>query len=137
FEVQPMSAGKPPVNIEEEQDDFDPASAERDLTLLLKALTEALGVLSAGGDRATALRESFSLARKGLRAQKALLLYVRGLAPLDLEILYASGLTFDQQEACREMRSSRGVSPSVVREAVEERRTVFIPNSQTQDGKLR
>jgi DNA-binding NtrC family response regulator len=118
-------------------DDFDPESAERDLTLLLRALTEALGVLSSGGDRATALRETFAHARRGLRAQKALLLYVRASDPLDLEVLYASGLAYEQQEACRRMQSSRGVSPSVIQEATEERRTVFIPNSQTRDGKLR
>src|SRR5262245_50533312 len=127
-------AGPPAGDPRDVTDDFDPAQAERDLTLLLRALTEALGVLSTGGDRATALRQSFVHAQKGLRALKALLLYVRSTEPLELEILYSSGLTQEQQEACQALQASRGVSPSVIRSAIEERRSVFIPNSQNRPG---
>jgi DNA-binding NtrC family response regulator len=106
----------------------------RDLKHLLRALTEALGVLSTGGDEPTALRESFAHAARGLGAQKGLLLEVRSLDPAELEILYGIGLTEEQQEACRRMQSSRGVSPSVIRAAIEERGSIFIPNSQVRGG---
>jgi DNA-binding NtrC family response regulator len=129
-------AGPPAGDPGDVADDFDPAQAERDLTLLLRALTEALGVLSTGGDRATALRESFVHAQRGLRALKALLLYVRSSHPLELEILYSSGLTFEQQQACLALESTRGVSPSVIRQVIKERQSVFIPNAQARDDKF-
>jgi transcriptional regulator with GAF, ATPase, and Fis domain len=107
---------------------------ERDATELLRALTEALGALSIDGNPELALKRSFGHAQQGLRAQKGLLLVVRALAPCELEILYASGLDSEEQEACRMMESLRGVSPSVIRTVVEECRSVFIPNSQVRSG---
>ena len=63
---------------------------ERDGTLLLGALTEALGALTAEGPE-RALQKSFGEAQRGLRARKGLLLVVRGLTPPEFEILYESG----------------------------------------------
>jgi DNA-binding NtrC family response regulator len=106
------------------------APESRDATLLLRALTEALGVLTLEGSPEVALQRSFGHAQKGLRARKGLLLVVRGLDPPEFEILYSSGLDREEQEACRKMQSLRGVSPSVIRTVIEECRPVFIPNSQ-------
>jgi DNA-binding NtrC family response regulator len=108
----------------------DRGPADRDATLLLEALTEALGALTLEGNSELALQRSFGSAQRGLRARKGLLLVVRDVAPPEFEILYASGLTADEQEACRRMESLHGVSPSVIRTAIESGRPVFIPNSQ-------
>ena len=109
----------------------DPGQAtERNPTQLLKALTVALHELRSGNP-VSALRESFASARAGLRAQKALLLYVHSEPPNpDLEILYSSGLSKDQQLACREGRSCDGVSPTVIQDAIRQRHTIYIPNTQ-------
>jgi transcriptional regulator with GAF, ATPase, and Fis domain len=106
--------------------------AERDLAHLLRALTEALKVLREGGDAETALQESFAHAQLGLRARKAILLYVRQSDPIELKILRSSGLTWDQQLACQAMRSADGVSPTVIGEAIASGKPVFIPNAQKQ-----
>jgi DNA-binding NtrC family response regulator len=108
----------------------DRGPADRDTPLLLEALTEALGALTLEGDPELALQRSFGSAQRGLRARKGLLLVVRDVSPAEFEILYASGLTPAEQEACRRMQSLHGVSPSVIRTAIEEGRPVFIPNSQ-------
>jgi DNA-binding NtrC family response regulator len=108
---------------------------ERDATLLLGALTTALSALGRT-DLDRALQESFGEAQHGLRARKGLLLVVRGLDPVAFEILYSSGLDAEEQEACRRMRSLRGVSPSVIRRVIEQGRPVFIPNAQVGSGSL-
>lgn len=110
-----------------------PASLETeegDRNLLNLALTIAQRELSRTGDPVVALSASFTYARRGLGAQIALLLYVRQNEPLELDILYASGLTWEQQEACRARRSVEGVSPSVIQEAIDQKTAIYIPNSQ-------
>lgn len=110
----------------------DPIEAdEGDRNLLNLAITLAQKELSRTGDPVLALTESFTYARKGLRAQIALALYVRPNDPNDFEVLYSSGLTWEQQEACRARRSVEGVSPSVIQEAIDKRQTIFIANSQS------
>jgi transcriptional regulator with GAF, ATPase, and Fis domain len=105
---------------------------------LLEAMTVALAALQQGGgeqDRKRALRESFTHARDGLHARKALLLYVAGAGDdLQLQILHASGLTEEQARACQELESGDGVSPSVIRKAIDTREVVFIPNAQALGG---
>lgn len=108
--------------------------SERSAPDLLRALTEALCGLNLEGNPELALARSFDYAQRGLRAQKGLLLLVRGLTPPELEILHASGLGEKEQEACRRMESLRGVSPSVIRTAMETCHPVFIPNSQIRSG---
>ena len=100
---------------------------------LLAALTVALQHLGADGsvaDRKAALRTSFVHAREGLQARKALLLYVSATSPLELEILESNGLTAEQERACRRLESCDGVSPSVLRQAIESLKPVWIPNAQ-------
>jgi len=100
---------------------------------LLTALTVALEHLGGGSsvaDRKAALRTSFVNARQGLRARKALLLYVSSAVPLELEILESSGLTTEQEQACRRLESCDGVSPSVIRQVIERLDPVWIPNAQ-------
>jgi DNA-binding NtrC family response regulator len=116
------------------RDSREPRPIERDPNELLRALTEALGALGSDGNPESALKRSFAHAQAGLSAQRALLLLVRGLLPVELEVLCASGLDRAEQEACREMRSLRGVSPSVIKTAIDELKGVFIPNSQVQQG---
>jgi transcriptional regulator with GAF, ATPase, and Fis domain len=110
---------------------LSPDGRERNPAILFHALTRALETLTTSDDPVAALRESFHLAQDGLGAQKGLLLYVRSQTPLELEIVEARGLEWEQQEACRQMQSTpaEGVSPSVIREAIERHKPVFIPNA--------
>jgi len=97
---------------------------------LLQALTRALQVLAAAGDESAALGESFDAAARAFAAEKALLLRVRALDPLDLESLRVVGLEFDQVVACIGGESVPGVSPSLIRRAVESRAPQLVENSQ-------
>lgn len=92
----------------------------RDETELLRALTKALGALLRGGAPESALRESFASAMAGLGAEKGLLVQVERPEGLDVEILYANGLSPENEAACRALRSSPGVSPSLIRKAIED-----------------
>jgi hypothetical protein len=58
----------------------------------IHALTRALAVLVTTGGRESALRESFVHAMAGLGAEKGVLIQVRQQRPLDVEILYFTGL---------------------------------------------
>ena len=106
------------------------APPARDVSDLLRAMTEALKILREGGDPESALQESFARAQRGLGARTALLLYVVHDDPIELRVLRGSGLSFEQQLACSRLESGEGVSPTVIREAIETRRAVFIPNAQ-------
>ncbi len=119
-----LSAGDVAIR---DRETFD--ARTRDEKQLLRALTVALQALGTSGDRVKALNESFAHARAGLAAQKALLLYIREGEPRP-EILFAAGLTADQQRACVEMVSSEGVSPTVIRKVIKNQEPVFIENSQ-------
>src|SRR6266568_1547115 len=105
------------------------ASPCRDETSLLRALTKALAALVRSGAREPALQESFIDAVAGLGAQKCVLMQVRQQHPLDVEILYATGLDSEDEAAFRALRSSPGVSPAAVRHAVEDGEARLIENS--------
>jgi GAF domain-containing protein len=102
---------------------------ERDPELLLKAMQLAIQELSSGRDAIQALMKCFDLIREGMAASKAVLLFVQSENPLKLTALASAGLSADQERACVELRSVPGVSPSVIRQAIEKRRSVFIPNA--------
>jgi transcriptional regulator with GAF, ATPase, and Fis domain len=108
---------------------FGAAPNPRDETELLHALTRALAVLVTTGGRESALRESFVHAMAGLGAEKGVLIQVRQQHPLDVEILYSTGLSPENEAACREMRSSPGISPTLIRKAIEDGEARLIENS--------
>jgi len=112
---------------------FDSARRDRDETKLLHALTKAFAVLVGSGGQASALRESFVHAMEGLGAEKGVLVQVRQPHPLDLEILYSTGLTPENEAACAGLCSSPGISPTVIRKTIEEGRPRLIENSHTAD----
>jgi transcriptional regulator with GAF, ATPase, and Fis domain len=97
---------------------------------LLQALTSALQILGTAGDEIGALGESFDSAARAFAAEKALLLRVRSLAPLDMESLRVVGLEFDEVVACIRGESVPGVSPSLIRRAIAERAPLLVENSQ-------
>ena len=97
---------------------------------LLRALTRALQILGTAGDESGALGESFDFAARAFAAEKALLLRVRGVEPLDLESLRAAGLELDEVVACVRGEAVPGVSPSLIRRAVSSREVQVIENSQ-------
>ncbi len=105
------------------------AREPRDETELLHALTRALAVLVTTGGRESALRESFVHAMAGLGAEKGVLIQVRQQQPLDVEILYSTGLSLENEAACRELRSSPGISPTLIRRAIDEGEALLIENS--------
>jgi transcriptional regulator with GAF, ATPase, and Fis domain len=108
---------------------FETHERGRDETALLHALTRALAVLVRSGGPESALRESFVHAMTGLGAEKGVLIQVLQQHPLGLEILYATGLSPEDEAACREQRPSPGISPTVIGKAVESGEAQLIENS--------
>jgi DNA-binding NtrC family response regulator len=107
-----------------------PADSEATSQELLVAVITALESLGSQGEPVSALRESFARAARSFRAEKALLLYVRRQEPLLLESVEAVGdLTPEQIEACIRGQSVKGVSPSVVRKAIEARKPQLVENA--------
>src|SRR5260370_24630201 len=104
-------------------------SPARDETSLLRALTKALAALVRSGAREPALHESFIDAVAGLGAQKGVLMQVRQQDPLDVEILYATGLDSEDEAGFRVLRSSPGVGPAAVRQVVEDGHATRIEDS--------
>jgi transcriptional regulator with GAF, ATPase, and Fis domain len=101
----------------------------RDETALLHALTKALSVLVESGGQDSALRESFGDAMAGLGAEKGVLMRVHQQQPLDLEIVYARGLSPESEAGFRDLRSSPGLSTTLIRKAIEEAKPRLIENS--------
>lgn len=101
----------------------------RDETALLHALRKALAVLVRSGAQESALRETFVHAMTGLGAEKAVLIQVRQQHPLEVEILYATGLNPENEAAFLDLRSSPGVSPTLIRRAIEDGEARLIENS--------
>src|SRR5207247_7917028 len=101
-----------------------------DQTQLLHALTKVLGTLIGGAPPESALRESFVHAMAGLGAEKGLLVQVERSEPLEVKILYAVGLSPENEAACRMLRSSPGISPNLIRKATEDGKARLIENSQ-------
>ena len=108
---------------------FETNQRGRDETALLHALTRALRVLVRSGAEDCALRESFVDAMTGLGAEKGVLIRVHRQHPLDVEILYATGLTPENEAAFTDLRSSPGMSPTLVRRAIEDGEPRLIENS--------
>jgi transcriptional regulator with GAF, ATPase, and Fis domain len=89
-------------------------------------MKDVLRVLAAGGKEEEALQRSFADAAEGFGAAKALLLLVESEAPLQLRSLCAVGLTDAQVAACERGESIDGVSSSVIRGVVKERRVRLL-----------
>jgi transcriptional regulator with GAF, ATPase, and Fis domain len=101
----------------------------RDERALLHALTRALAVLVRSGAQEKALQESFLHAMTGLDAEKGLLIQVREARPLEIAILHAGGLSVENEEACRALRSSPGISPTLIRSTIEKGEPLLVENS--------
>lgn len=112
---------------------FEPPREGRDVPELLNALTKALAVLVSGGDPESALRESFVHAMAGLGAEKGLLVHVRVQHPLDIEILHSIGLTPENESACIGLRSSPGISPSLIRRTILQNEPCLMENTERFD----
>jgi hypothetical protein len=108
---------------------FDAGGRGRDEAGLLHALTKALSVLIRDGAPERALEESFVDAMHGLGAEKGALVRVHQQHPLDVELLYGAGLNPENEAAFRELRSSPGMSPTLVRRAIEDGEARLIENS--------
>jgi len=108
---------------------FETDQRGRDETALLHALTKALAVLVQSGGQQSALRESFVDALTGLGAEKGVLIHVRQQDPLELDVLCARGLSPENEAAFRDLRSSPGISPSLIRKAIEDGQARLIENS--------
>ena len=101
----------------------------RDEAELLHALTRALEVLVNSGAPESALRASFAHAMAGLAAEKGMLIQVRRQSPLDLAILHAGGLCEENADSIRALRSSPGISPTLIRKAIESGESCLMENS--------
>jgi hypothetical protein len=99
---------------------FVPEPGGRDAIATLRGLAKALAVLPQVGGHESALRESFVSAMAGFGAEKGVLIQVRQQQPLEVEVLYATGLRPEDEAAFRDLRSSPGISPSLIRRAIEE-----------------
>ena len=99
---------------------FEGAPQGRNETELRRSLTKALLASVCSGASDSLLKESFAHAVAGLVAKKGVLIQVRQQHPLNIEILYSTGLTPEDEAACRELRSSPGISPILIRKAIED-----------------
>jgi transcriptional regulator with GAF, ATPase, and Fis domain len=108
---------------------FVPDPRGRDAIATLRGLAKALAVLPQVGGHESALRESFVYAMAGFGAEKGVLIQVRQQQPLDVDVLYATGLSPEDEAAFRDLRSSPGISPSLIRRAIEEGEARLIENS--------
>ena len=97
---------------------------------LLQPVTRALEILGSARDQTAALTESFEHATRAFGAEKALLLRVKHIEPLELEGIRSVGLDFDQVVACVRGQSVDGVSPSRIRRAIEALEPQIVENSQ-------
>lgn len=128
--VSPPSVGShDPASVGQRSLVFETNQRGRDETALLHALAKALVVLVRSGAEESALRESFVYAMTAFGAEKGVLIQVRQQHPLDVEVLYAAGLTPENEAAFRDLRSSPGISPSLIRRAIEEGEARLIENS--------
>ena len=107
---------------------FETDQRGRDETALLHALNKAFVLLRTGAQE-SALRESAAMAMTGLGAERGVLVQVRQQHPLDVEILYALGLNAENEAAFHDLRSSPGLSPSIIRAVIETGEGRLIENS--------
>jgi transcriptional regulator with GAF, ATPase, and Fis domain len=98
---------------------FESPPQGRNEAELRRSLTKALLASVCSGASDSLLKESFAHAVAGLVAKKGVLIQVRQQQPLNVEILYSTGLTPENEVACRELRSSPGISPILIRAAIE------------------
>ncbi len=105
---------------------------------LLAALSQALQILGSARDEREALSASFGHAVRAFSAEKALLLRVRSLSPLEFEALHAEGLDTEQVGALVTGSPIEGVSPTQIKKAIEARQVQVVENSQleSQDATL-
>jgi DNA-binding NtrC family response regulator len=104
---------------------FQPSN--RDYSQLWLAVSEALRVLSRGGEEAEALRDSFQAAADGCGARKALLFLVERREPLRLRTLEVRGaITAEQIKACEEGHSAPGISSTAIRQAIDTGEPVVV-----------
>lgn len=100
-------------------------------------MNEVLGVLSSEANEQAALRRSFETAVEGFGAHKALLLLVDQAEPLCLRSVHVFGkLSAEQVKACERGESVRGVSPSVIRQAIESRKAELIEDPRLRASAL-
>ncbi len=96
---------------------------------LLAAISHAVRVLEGGGDDEQALRESFRMASRGLRAERSFLAKAEGRRWIT-EVLESEGLARDELNAVRAGCSSPGLSVSLVQRVLESGRTQHVEDSR-------
>jgi transcriptional regulator with GAF, ATPase, and Fis domain len=89
-------------------------------------MNEVLRVLVAGGNEEDALKRSFEDAAEGFGAANALLLLVEDREHLRLRSICVRGLTAQQVRACERGESVKGVSSSIIRAVIANRRLMLI-----------
>jgi DNA-binding NtrC family response regulator len=95
------------------------AAEGRDYPRVIRAILDTIRVMDAEGDQTAALRQSFEEAAAGFGAEKALLLRVDESEAPKLVSLCATGLTPKQIAALEQGESIRGVSHTIIRDALE------------------
>jgi hypothetical protein len=128
--VSPPSVGPPDAGSSTQRSlVFKTDQRGRDETALLYALTKGLALLLRSDSQESALRQSLVLATPGLGPEKGVLIQVRQQHPLDVEILYSTGLNPENEAASRDLRPSPGISPTLIRRAIEDGDARLIENS--------
>ena len=112
--------------MDEQLEDLDGPRVGRGL---LEAVCQALQGLAEDGDDTKALRDSFSRATVGVGGQRSFLARV-GPDRTVSEVLLAEGLSSAQVEALSSGKSSPGVSPSIIRAALETGQTQLVEDSR-------
>ncbi len=105
-----------------------PESRERVAHALLAAITHTLRAL-AQGDEPGAVRDGFRAVARGVQAERAFLARVESAQHVG-EVLVSRGLSPSQAQALQCGASSPGVSPSLVRRALDSERVQIIEDAR-------
>jgi DNA-binding NtrC family response regulator len=112
--------------LEEPTEDIDAPRVGRGL---LEAVCTALQAFAEGEDDAKALRDSFSRATVGVGGQRSFLARVGRERTIN-DVLVAEGLSPEHVNALSSGKSSPGVSPSVIRAALETGQVQLVEDSR-------
>ena len=123
-----LTKGTPSAASHQRSLPFEGSGVTRNDAQLLHSLRKALLIADRDGIAEQVLKGSFGDAVTGLGAEKGVLLYVRQQHPIEVEILYAVGLSSEEESVCCGLRSALGISATLIRNAIDDGEARLIEN---------
>ncbi len=107
---------------------FEETGPDRDEKALVDSLTTLLALRAQNDGPAGALEMSFGRGFAGLAAEKGILAMVRQESPLEIEIRCSTGLTAEDEQACRLLPAAPDAAARVIRRTIETGEPVLMGN---------